>query len=251
LADLDGRRALVTGGSRGIGRGIALVLAGCGASLVITYRRAEEEAASAVAEIEALGGRALALKSDASDIEQVEDAFARANEFLGGLDTVVANAGLPSGVAPVSQVEPRYWRKVLDTNLDGVFYTLRTAVPYIEKAGGGSIIAISSIAADNLMPFGSPYNVAKAGVNALTLTLAKEVASSGIRVNVVAPGLVKSAMGDAVVNTHGEAALASIALGRIGQPDDIGRMVAFLASSDGDWITGKVLRVDGGQYIHT
>src|SRR5436309_125672 len=169
-------------------------------------------------------------------------------EFLGGLDVAVANSGVAARVATVAKTDPAEWRRVLATDLDGAFWTARAAIPHV-VARKGVFLFISSIGADAAQAGGAPYHVAKAGVNALAKVLAKEVASAGVRVNVIAPGLVRSEMGERLIRFHGDAVLQTIPLGRAGEPVDIGRAAVFLASDDAAWITGKVLRVDGGAWM--
>jgi len=151
-------------------------------------------------------------------------------------------------VATVAKTDPAEWRRVLATDLDGAFWTARAAIPHV-VARKGVFLFISSIGADAAQAGGAPYHVAKAGVNALAKVLAKEVASAGVRVNVIAPGLVRSEMGERLIRFHGDAVLQTIPLGRAGEPVDIGRAAVFLASDDAAWITGKVLRVDGGAWM--
>jgi NAD(P)-dependent dehydrogenase (short-subunit alcohol dehydrogenase family) len=182
------------------------------------------------------------------DREAVERMVAEAVTFLGGLDIAVANSGVASRVAPVAEVDPAEWRRVLGTDLDGAFWTARAAIPHI-VARKGAFLFISSIGADMAGAGGAPYHVAKAGVNALTKVLAKEVAHAGVRVNCIAPGLVRSDMGERVLRFLGDAVLQAIPLGRAGEPVDIGRAAVFLASADAAWITGKILRIDGGVYM--
>ncbi len=249
MGKLKGKRAVVTGASRGIGTGVALCLAEAGADVVITYRRKAEEAAEVARQLESKGVRAKAIRTEVTELEQVETAFKDAADFLGGIDTVVANAGVPSGFDTLENVEPKYWHKVVDTNLTGAFYTLRTAVGYLRKAGGGSIITMSSIAADQCSIGGTPYNAAKAGLNAITMTLAREVASENIRVNAISPGLIETDMGNMLLRIHGEVILDSIPLGRIGKPEEIGALAVLLASEEGSWITGKIMRIDGGAVV--
>jgi 3-oxoacyl-[acyl-carrier protein] reductase len=148
----------------------------------------------------------------------------------------------------VAKVDPAEWRRVLGTDLDGAFLTARAAIPHV-VARKGAFIFISSIGADAAQAGGAPYHVAKAGVNALAKVLAKEVASDGVRVNVIAPGLVRSEMGERLLRFYGDVILQTIPLGRAGEPADIGRAAVFLASDDAAWITGKVLRVDGGVWM--
>jgi 3-oxoacyl-[acyl-carrier protein] reductase len=238
----------VTGGGRGIGRGIVLEFAREGADVAINYRRDSEAAERTAAEVRDLGRRAVVLQADVSDREAVEVMVARAVEFLGRLDVAVANSGVAARVAPVAQTDPAEWRRVLATDLDGAFWTARAAIPHV-VAQKGVFLFISSIGADMAGMGGAPYHVAKAGVNTLTKVLAREVAPAGVRVNCIAPGVVRSEMGERLLRFHGEAVLQSIPLGRAGEPADIGRAAVFLASADGGWITGKILRVDGGAWM--
>ncbi|TMA66292.1 MAG: glucose 1-dehydrogenase [Deltaproteobacteria bacterium] len=248
MGKLEDKTALVTGGGRGIGRAIALEFAREGADVAINYRRDREAAEKTAAEVRTLGRRVVVLQADVSDREAVEAMVAEAVGFLGGLDIVVANAGVAARVAPVAGVDPAEWRRVLATDLDGAFWTARAAVPHV-VARRGVLLFLSSIGADLAGAGGAPYHVAKAGVNALMKVLAKEVAPAGVRVNSIAPGVVRSEMGERLLRYHGDAVLQTIPLGRAGEPSEIGRAALFLASADGAWITGKVLRVDGGAYI--
>ncbi len=248
MGKLEDKTALVTGGGRGIGRAIALEFAREGADVAINYRRDREAAEKTAAEVRTLGRRVVVLQADVSDREAVEAMVAEAVGFLGGLDIVVANAGVAARVAPVAGVDSAEWRRVLATDLDGAFWTARAAVPHV-VARRGVLLFISSIGADLAGAGGAPYHVAKAGVNALMKVLAKEVAPAGVRVNSIAPGVVRSEMGERLLRYHGDAVLQTIPLGRAGEPSEIGRAAVFLASADGAWITGKILRVDGGAYI--
>jgi 3-oxoacyl-[acyl-carrier protein] reductase len=173
---------------------------------------------------------------------------AQAVEFLGGLDVAVANSGVAARIAPVAQTDPAEWRRVLATDLDGAFWTARAAIEHV-VARKGVFIFVSSIGADMAGAGGAPYHVAKAGVNALTKVLAREVAPAGVRVNCIAPGVVRSEMGERLLRFHGDVVLQSIPLGRAGEPAEIGRAAVFLASDDSAWITGKILRVDGGAWM--
>jgi 3-oxoacyl-[acyl-carrier protein] reductase len=248
VGKLDGKTALVTGGGRGIGRGIVVEFAREGADVAINYRRDRAAAEATAAEVRALGRRAVVVQADVGDQEAVGAMVAEAVVFLGGLDIAVANSGVASRVATVAKVDPAEWRRVLGTDLDGAFLTARAAIPHV-VARKGAFIFISSIGADAAQAGGAPYHVAKAGVNALAKVLAKEVASDGVRVNVIAPGLVRSEMGERLLRFYGDVILQTIPLGRAGEPADIGRAAVFLASDDAAWITGKVLRVDGGVWM--
>ena len=245
MGRLDGKRALVTGGGRGIGRGIALELAREGADVVVNYRRDRAAAESTAREIEGLGRRATALQADVADWDQVSAMVARAVEFLGALDVAVANSGVASRFQTVAELDPKEWRRVTATDLDGAFFTAKAAVPHIVKQKG-VILFVSSVGADMAAAGGAPYHASKAAVNTLTRVLAKELASEGVRVNCIAPGLVRSDMGDRLIDFFGDGIVQAIPLRRAGEPVDIGRAAVFLASDDAAWITGKILRVDGG-----
>lgn len=247
---LSGKIALVTGSSRGIGRGIALAFAQEGADVVINYRRDEAAAAEAVGAIEDLGRRAIALQADVSDWPQVESLVQRTLDHFGHFDIVVANSGVASRTYTTWDMPLEEWDRVLKVNLNGVFYTCKAAAKHLVDRRHGTIILVSSIGADACAPMGAPYYVSKAGVNALTKTLAKECAAAGVRVNCVAPGLVASDMGNRLLKAYGEDALVgSIPLGRAGQPEDIGKAAVYLASDDASFVTGKILRVDGGAWM--
>ena len=248
MGRLAGAVALVTGGGRGIGRGIALELAREGADLGINYRRGREAAEATAGEIRALGRQADVVCADVGDFEAMAAMFAHVISRFGRLDVVVANSGIASRFQTVADLEAAEWRRVLATDLDGAFYTAKFAVPHLVETKG-SLIFISSVGADMAAAGGAPYHCAKAGVNTLTKVLAKELAPARVRVNAIAPGLVRSDMGDRLINFFGEQLTKTIPLGRPGEPSDIGRAAAFLASDDASWVTGKILRVDGGAYM--
>lgn len=250
MITLKNKKAFITGASRGIGAGIALSMAGAGADVVVTYHRKADEAEAVAKQCRELGVNAMALHCAVTDLESVTQAMQKASQFLGWIDTVVANAGVPSGAERVEDLEPKWWQKLIDTNLTGGFYTLKTAIPHLRQAGGGAIITISSVAADICGANGVAYNAAKAGLNALTMTLSREVAAEKIRVNAISPGLIATDMADMLVREHGEAAMVqTIPLGRIGQPQEVGDLAVYLASDSGSWMTGKILRLDGGLVV--
>ncbi len=245
MGKLDGKIALVTGGGRGIGRGIVLEFAREGADVAINYRRDRAAADVTAADVQALGQRAVVVQADVADCAAVERMTAEAVAALGGLDIAVANSGVASRVSSIADMDPNEWRRVLSTDLDGAFYTARAAVPHL-TARRGTMLFISSIGADIAAAGGAPYHASKAAVNVLTRVLAKEVAGAGVRVNCIAPGLVRSDMGERLIKFVGDAVVQTIPLGRAGEIADIGRAAVFLASDDASWITGKILRVDGG-----
>jgi 3-oxoacyl-[acyl-carrier protein] reductase len=249
MGKLHGKIALITGSSRGIGRGIALEFAREGAHIVVNYRRDAAAADATVHAVQELGGSALALPADVSEWGAVEAMVEQALRHFGHLDIVVANSGIASRVAPLWDLDVDHWHKVININLHGVFYTCRATVGHLVQRKSGNVILISSIGADACGPMGAPYYVAKAGVNALTKSLAKECAPAGVRVNCIAPGLVATDMGDRMMKFYGDALLAGIPLGRAGEPEDIGKAAVYLASDDSSFVTGKILRVDGGAWM--
>lgn len=249
MGKLDGKFALVTGGSRGIGRGIALEFAREGANVAVNYRRDEAAARATVDEIRGLGRSAIAVQADVADWPAVERMVREVLEQFDHLDIVVANSGVASRVQPLWEIDVDYWHRVVGIDLHGAFYTCRATAKHLVDRGQGNIIIVSSVGADACGPFGAPYYVSKAGVNALTKCLAKECAPARVRVNCIAPGLILSEMGEKMVEFHGEGMLASIPLGRAGQPEEIGRAAVYLASDDASYVTGKILRVDGGMWM--
>jgi 3-oxoacyl-[acyl-carrier protein] reductase len=249
MGRLDGKFALVTGGSRGIGRGIALAFAREGANVAVNYRRDAAAARSTVDEIERAGRRAIALQADVAEWTQVERMVAEALDGFGTLDVVVANSGVASRTQTVWDMDIDHWHRVMAVDLHGAFYTCKATAKHLVDQRHGAIILVSSIGADVCGPLGAPYYVAKAGVNALTKSLAKECAPAGVRVNCIAPGLIETDMGTRMMKHYGDAILSGIPLGRPGQPDDVGRAAVYLASDDSSFVTGKILRVDGGAWM--
>jgi len=249
MGKLDGKFALITGGSRGIGRGIALEFAREGASVAVNYRRDEAAARATAEQIEALGGRALAVRADVAEWPQVERMVAAVLAAFGRLDVVVANSGVASRTQSVWDMDIDHWHRVMGVDLHGAFYTCKATAKHLVDQRRGAIILVSSIGADVCGPLGAPYYVAKAGVNALTKSLAKECAPAGVRVNCIAPGLIETDMGTRMMQFYGDALLSGIPLGRPGQPEDVGRAAVFLASDDSSFVTGKILRVDGGAWM--
>jgi len=249
MARLDGKVALVTGSSRGIGRGIALELARAGADVVVNYRRDSAAADATAHAIAELGRRAVSVRADVAEWAAVQNLVDTALKEFGRLDIVVANSGVASRVHSVWDFDLEHYHRVINTNLNGVFYTCKATAKHLVDQRSGSILLISSIGADACAPFGAPYYISKAGVNALTKCLAKECAPAGVRVNAIAPGLVLSDMGERMVQFYGEGLIQSIPLGRGGTPEDIGKAAVYLASDDASFITGKILRIDGGAWM--
>jgi 3-oxoacyl-[acyl-carrier protein] reductase len=236
FASLEGKTALVTGASRGIGRAIAQELAAAGASVVIGYRSGKDEAEALADEI---GARAVQ-----ADVSSAEDA-ARLVEEAGDLDILVNNAGLTRD-GLLARMSDDDWRTVIDTNLSSVFYTCRAVTRPMMKKRGGSIVNISSIVGVHGNWGQTNYAASKAGIIGFTKSLARELGSRGVRANVVAPGYVKTQLTDVLPEEATQAMLSGTPLGRLGEPEDVAGAVRFLCSDEASFITGEVLLVDGG-----
>jgi NAD(P)-dependent dehydrogenase (short-subunit alcohol dehydrogenase family) len=249
MATLDGMAALVTGGGSGIGLACAQRLADDGA-LVTICGRTEQRLADAAA---AIGDRGRYVVADIADEAAVTKAVEEAAEPLGGLHIVVANAGGTQAIGPLALVDKAAFENDLSVNVTGTFLTIKAAVPFLADRGhgGGSIVAVSSIAAALTHPLMAPYSVAKAAVDMLVRNAADELGAFGIRVNGVRPGLVPTGTSDPLVS-HEETRtdyLAQMPLGRLGTVDDVAAAVRFLAGPESSWITGEMLNVDGGHTL--
>ena len=247
LFNLEGRKALVTGASRGIGQAIAVALAGAGADVAITARNASSLGETS-ASIEALGRRAVPLAQDVRDVAGSRAVVERAADALGGLDIVVNNAGYEE-VTPSLDVEEDVWDRVVDTNLKGAFFVAQAAARRMQADGrGGAIINLASLTSYVGVPTAVPYGSSKAGILGMTQALATEWAGLGIRVNAVAPGYFRTAMTDVFYRNDAwqTSMLAKIPLGRFGALDDLAGAVIFLASDASAYVTGQCIPVDGG-----
>jgi 3-oxoacyl-[acyl-carrier protein] reductase len=236
FCSLEGKTALVTGGSRGIGRAIALELADAGAAVVVGYHAGAEEAEAVAKEA---GGRAV--QADVSDPEDAK----RLVEEAGDLDVLVNNAGLTRD-GLLARMSDDDWRAVLETNLSSVFYTSRAAVRGMMKKRAGSIVNVSSIVGVRGNWGQTNYGASKAGIIGFTKSLARELGSRNVRANVVAPGYVNTRLTDVLPEEAKEAMLTNTPLGRLGEPEDVAGAVRFLCSDEASFITGEVLLVDGG-----
>jgi 3-oxoacyl-[acyl-carrier protein] reductase len=236
FAWLEGKTALVTGASRGIGRAIAPELAAAGASVVIGYRTGQEEAEALAAE---LGARAV--QSDVSNAEEAAHLVAEA----GNVDILVNNAGLTRD-GLLARMSDDDWRTVIETNLSSVFYTCRAVCRPMMKKRAGSIVNISSIVGVHGNWGQTNYAASKAGIIGFTKSLARELGSRNVRANVVAPGYVKTQLTDVLPEEATAAMLSQTPLGRLGEPEDIAGAVRFLCSDAASFITGEVILVDGG-----
>ena len=245
------RVALVTGGGRGVGKGISLSLAAAGASVAVNYRRDEESAAETVREIEALGGKAIAFYASVDDYEQNAQMVADIERDLGPVSILVNNAGIASRGRSVVDTDPEEMRRVVATHAFGPHYLAALTLPKMRTLGRGDIVMISSVATRSLGPNGAPYNMGKTAMEALAYTLAKEEREHGIRVNIVAPGLVDTDMGQRLIKAvQGVEDIRSLdqsmPFGRVCQPEDVANVVRFLVSDENSYLTGERLYCDGG-----
>ncbi len=236
FCSLEGRTALVTGGSRGIGRAIAAELANAGADVVIGYRSGAEEAEEVAGDV---GCRAV--QADVSDPEEAK----RLVEEAGDLDILVNNAGVTRD-GLLARMSDEDWRVVLDTNLGGTFNTCRAASRGMMKRRGGAIVNVSSIVGVHGNPGQTNYSASKAGIIGFTKALARELGSRGVRANVVAPGYISTRLTNELPEQLQQSMLANTPLGRFGDAEDVAGAVRFLSSDASSFITGEVLLVDGG-----
>jgi 3-oxoacyl-[acyl-carrier protein] reductase len=249
MGELDGKIALVTGASRGIGRAIAVALGQRGAKVIVNYTANEAAAGEAVAAVQAVGGTAVSRRFDVSDPVAV-DAAIREIAAEGGLHILVNNAGIAVNGLVLGGKDAD-WKRAIDVNLNGTYYCTRAALrPLLKARDAGRIINITSITAETGSAGQAPYVAAKAGVIGLTKTLAREYASRGITVNAVSPGYIDTDMTAAdLPAARREELLKTIPLGRVGAPEDVASAVAYLAGPGAAYVTGQVLRVNGGLFM--
>lgn len=242
---LQHKTAIVTGGSRGIGRAICLQLAQQGANVVINYSGSEQKAREVAEQVEALGVKALVIQANVADVSQVDQMIKQTLETFGSIDILVNNAGITRDNLLMRMKETE-WDDVMDTNLKGVFLCTKAVTRQMMKQRAGRIINISSIVGVSGNAGQANYVAAKAGVIGFTKTVAQELASRNVLVNAVAPGFITTEMTDALPEGVKEAMLKQIPLARLGQPEDVAKTVAFFASDAANYITGQVIHVDGG-----
>ena len=237
--------ALVTGGSRGIGRAVVKAFAAEGAKVAVVYRGSKEAAESLVAEVAQTGGVARALQADVADPAAAQACVEQVEKEWGPVDILVNNAGVIQDDLFV-RMEPAAWDKVLQTNLGGTYNFCRAVAYAMMRRRSGRIINVSSVAAEYVNPGQTNYAASKGAINAFTRALAVELASRGVTVNAIAPGFIETDMSAAVRNKAGDLIKKFIPMRRIGAPEDVARVALFLASADSAYMTGQVLTVDGG-----
>lgn len=242
---LTGKTAVVTGGSRGIGRAICIELAKQGANIVVNYSGSEDKAKQVVSQIEELGAKAIAVQANVADSAAVDAMMKQAIEVFGTLDILVNNAGITRDNL-LMRMKEQEWDDVVDTNLKGVFLCTKAVTRQMMKQRAGRIINISSIVGVAGNPGQANYVAAKAGVIGLTKTCAQELASRNILVNAIAPGFITTEMTDSLPEDLKEAMLKQIPLAKLGQPEDVAKAVVFFASEHANYITGQTLHIDGG-----
>ncbi|MBP3231202.1 3-oxoacyl-[acyl-carrier-protein] reductase [Anaerovibrio sp.] len=245
---LDGKTALVTGASRGIGRAIAIKLASEGASVAINYAGNAKAAEEVKSIIEAAGGKAMLVQADVSSAESVEAMIKEVVEAFGGIDILVNNAGITRD-GLLMRMKEEDWDAVINTNLKGVFYCTKAVSKLMMKKRAGRIVNMASVVGLTGNAGQANYAAAKAGVIGFSKTMAKELASRGITVNMVAPGYIDTDMTAVLSESVRETMVSGIPLGRAGTPEDVANAVLFLVSDDASYITGQVINVDGGMVM--
>jgi 3-oxoacyl-[acyl-carrier protein] reductase len=237
--------AIITGGSRGIGKAIALAFAAEGARVALIYRGSQEAAEAIVKEITGNGGKALALQCDVADPAAAQACCEKVEKELGSVDILVNNAGVIHDDLFV-RLEPENWNKVIQTNLGGTYNFCRAVAFPMMRKRAGRIINVSSVAATHVNPGQTNYAASKGAINSFTRALAVELAARGVTVNAIAPGFIETDMSAPVRAKAGDLIKKFIPMRRIGAPEDIARVAVFLASGDSGYLTGQVLTVDGG-----
>ncbi|MGM9966761.1 3-oxoacyl-[acyl-carrier-protein] reductase [Rummeliibacillus sp. TYF005] len=248
MADLTNKVAVITGGSRGIGRAIALHLAKLGAKVVVNYSGSQTKAEEVVSEIEDAGGSAIAVQANVTDAEAVANLMKQAIENYGKLDILVNNAGITRDNL-LMRMKEEDWDAVMNTNLKGVFLCTKAVTRQMMKQRAGRIVNIASIVGVAGNAGQANYVAAKAGVIGLTKTAAKELAARNIYVNAVAPGFIDTEMTEELPEQIKAQMLTQIPLAKLGKPEDVAKVVAFLASDEASYMTGQTLHVDGGMVM--
>lgn len=248
MNQLQSKKAFVTGGTRGIGKGIVLALAKAGADVAFTFRSSLSEANDIKTELEALGVKALPIQCDAASLEETQIAVDKAIEFLGGLDVVVNNAGITRDNLLMRMSEAQF-NEVIQNNLNSVFNVTKAAMRQLLKQKSGSIINISSVVGNSGNPGQANYAASKAGMNAFSKSVAKELGSRNIRCNAIAPGFIATEMTEALDPEQVSKWMEAVPLKRSGSPEDVANLVVFLGSDASTYITGQVINVCGGMQM--
>lgn len=247
---MRGRIGLVTGGSRGIGRAIVVELAGSGVHVAFTYRRDEDAAAEVVEAATAVGGSARAYRADIDDLDRMEEIAAEIRRDVGPVDLVVSNAGGASRGLPIAETAVQEFQQLMAVHAIGPVHLIRTLLPDLRKAGRADVVVISSAIATQAPPGAAPYVMAKAAMEVAARTLAREERRHGLRVNIVAPGLVATDMGGRLVRAAEGVEIrdldASAPYGRVCRPEDVAKVVRFLVSEAGEYVSGQRINVDAG-----
>lgn len=248
MFDLSGKTALVTGASRGIGRAVSVALARAGAYVAINYRSNEEAATETLAQVRAAGGDGELLAFDVADADRVEACVRDLTQRRGGLDVLVNNAGIAVDQL-LLRIKPDDLTRTWHTNLNGAIWCAKAAIRPMMRKKSGRIINVSSVVGETGNPGQTAYSASKAALIGLTKTLAREYASRGITVNVVAPGYIETDMTADLPEEAKQKIVEQTPVGRVGKPEEIAAAVLYLASDEASYVTGQVLRVNGGMYV--
>ncbi len=251
MSRLRGKVALITGGNAGIGEAIATLFAQEGAAVTITGRR-KDRLERVIGEIGQRGGRALAVAGSVTDETHAREAVAQTVRTFGRLDILVNNAGIGDFGKKIHETDDATWQRMLDVNVTGVFRMTRAAIPEMLKAGGGAIINISSVASLVGLPMLPAYAASKGALDALTRAIAVDYAAQGIRCNVVNPGLIETPMAESLLSDPARTTevLRQYLIARPGKPEEVAKLVLYLASDDASWVTGGTFTIDGGMTAH-
>ncbi|HXF94156.1 MAG TPA: glucose 1-dehydrogenase [Nitrospiraceae bacterium] len=251
MSRLHGKVALITGGNAGIGEAIATLFAQEGAAVTITGRR-KDRLERVIGEIGQRGGRALAVAGSVTDETHAREAVAQTVRTFGRLDILVNNAGIGDFGKKIHEMDDATWQRMLDVNVTGVFRMTRAAIPEMLKAGGGAIINISSVASLVGLPMLPAYAASKGALDALTRAIAVDYAAQGIRCNVVNPGLIETPMAESLLSDPARTTevLRQYLIARPGKPEEVAKLVLYLASDDASWVTGGTFTIDGGMTAH-
>lgn len=248
LYDVSGKVALVTGGSRGIGKAIALTLAEGGADILLNYSRSDKQAEEVKQKIEAMGRKCITVRADVSKFEQAQNLGKAVVNHFGKVDILINNAGVNRD-RTLRRMTPEQWNEVIQTNLSSLFNCTKAVIEAMVAQGSGVIVSVSSIIGEMGNIGQVNYAATKAGIIGFTKTMAKELAGNNIRVNAIAPGFIETDMLGTVPEDIRKQIVAQIPLGRFGTPEEIALAVLYLCSPASSWITGTTLRINGGHYI--